>query len=223
MGLWKLWVTNCDKRNFENYSANMQLAGNIDLNPKNVILEDHTRIQTGTRIISHNGKVIVKKFTAISAGCTIIPGAHIPTVGLPQFLSITHINDKEGCIVINEDVWVAANATLLSHCNIGRGALVAAGAVVTNNIPPYAIVAGIPAKVIGVRFSIDQILEHEASLYPKEERFTRNYLEQIFQEHYVGKKATGTSEISDEDKIRLADAKQYYGIKEYSTFFQTLD
>lgn len=221
MGLWKLWVSNCDKRNFENYSANMQLAGNIDLNPQNVSLEDHTRIQTGTRIISHNGKVIVKKFTAISAGCTIIPGAHIPTVGLPQFLSITHINDKDGCIVINEDVWVAANVTLLSHCNIGRGAIVAAGAVVSKNVPPYAVVAGIPAKIIGIRFSIDQILQHESSLYPKEERYTREQLEQIFHENFEGKKSIGKSEISEVDQVRLAAAKQYYGIKDYTTTNQT--
>lgn len=216
-GLWRLWISNCDSNNFAKASSITQLAGNIDLNPKNVFLDDHTRIQTGTRIISSHGKVVIKKFTAIGAGCTIIPGAHIPTVGLPQFLSITHINDKDGCIVINEDVWVAANVTLLSHCNIGRGAIVAAGAVVSKDVPPYAVVAGIPSKVIGVRFTIEQILQHEAILYPKEERYTQEQLEQIFHENFEGKKAIGTSEISDEDRVRLAEAKQFYGIKDYST------
>lgn len=222
IGLWQLWVFNCDKKNFADISTHTKLAGNVDLAPHNMFLEDYTLIQTGTRVISHQGKVVVKKYTAISAGCTIIPGAHIPTVGLPHFLAtMTHINDKDGCITINEDVWVAANVTLLSHCSIGRGAIVAAGAVVSKDVPPYAVVAGIPAKVIGARFSIDQILEHEVSLYPKEERYTRKYLEQIFQEYFEGKKSIGTSEISDDDKIHLAAAKLYYGIKDYSTTNQT--
>lgn len=215
-GLWRLWVNNCDKHNFAQVSEHSQLALNIDLNPHNVYMENHTRIQTGVRMISNNGKLIVKKFSAISAGCTIIPGAHIPTVGLPQFLSTTHINDKDGCIIINEDVWVAAGVTLLSHCNIGRGAVVGAGAVVSKDVPPYAVVAGVPAKIIAVRFSIEQILEHETILYPKEERYTQEQLETIFKENYEGKKIIGTSNISKEDKERLKVAKKQFGIIDYS-------
>jgi len=51
-------------------------------------------------------------------------------------------------VIIEDDVWIATRATILKGVTIGRGAVVAAGAVVTKDVPPYTIVAGVPAKVI---------------------------------------------------------------------------
>lgn len=59
---------------------------------------------------------------------------------------------------IGNDVWIGANVILLEGVNIGNGAIVAAGAVVTKDVPPYAIIGGVPAKVIRYRFSEDDIL-----------------------------------------------------------------
>ncbi len=53
-----------------------------------------------------------------------------------------------GKIVIEDDVWIGANSTILSGVTIGRGAVIGAGAVVNKNVPPYALAAGVPAKVI---------------------------------------------------------------------------
>lgn len=60
---------------------------------------------------------------------------------------------SKGDIVVDDDVWIAYGATILSGVHIGQGAVVAAGAVVTEDVPPYAIVGGVPAKVIKYRFS----------------------------------------------------------------------
>ena len=54
-------------------------------------------------------------------------------------------------IVIEDDVWIGAKATILGNVKIGKGSIVAAGAVVTKNVNEYDIVAGVPAKVIGNR------------------------------------------------------------------------
>ena len=64
----------------------------------------------------------------------------------------------KGDIIIGNDVWVAFGATILSGVKIGDGAVVAAGSVVTKDIPPYAIVGGVPAKVIKYRFD-DEIIK----------------------------------------------------------------
>lgn len=83
-------------------------------------------------------------------------------------------------VIIEEDVWIGCNVTLLAGVTIGRGSTVAAGAVVSKSMPPYCICGGVPAKFIKFYWTIDQILEHETKLYPKEERYTRDQLEEFF-------------------------------------------
>lgn len=64
---------------------------------------------------------------------------------------------SKGDIILDDDVWVGQHAIILSGVHIGQGAVVAAGAVVTKDVPPYAVVGGVPAKVIKYRFSQDII------------------------------------------------------------------
>ena len=186
------------------------------MNPQNIYMDDYSRIQNHLNFISYKGKLIVKKYAAVGAGCTIIPGDHVPTVGVPQYLAgHLHINDVDGEIVIGVDAWVGAGTILLSHCSIGRGAVVAAGAVVSKPVPPYAVVAGVPAKIIATRFTIDQNLQHESELYPVEERMSRTKLEEVFNEYFQGKKSIGKSEMSEEDRVRLEKEKCELGILTY--------
>ena len=127
-----------------------------------------------------------------------------------------HINDVDGEIIVGEDAWVGAGTILLSHCQIGRGAVVAAGAVVSKPVPPYAVVAGVPAKIIATRFTIEQILEHEKQLYPIEERMSREELEKIFEENFQGKRSIGKSDMSKEDKEKLDKKKEELGMPVFS-------
>lgn len=215
--IYKSYVYNCNTKNFLKAGEHITLVKPLYLIPQRIELGSYTRIQPNVKIIaSKNQKVIIKKFSAIGAGSTIIPGNHTPTVSIPQFLSYLYINDVNHTLIVGEDVWVGANSTLLSKGSIGRGAVVAANAVVSKEIPPYAVVGGIPAKIIAVRFSIDQILEHEASLYPPEERFDRDYLEKLFKEKYSKLKTLGTSIITPKEIQQLTLEKSKYRIEDYS-------
>ncbi len=66
---------------------------------------------------------------------------------------------SKGDIVVDDDVWIGYGATILSGVHVGQGAVIAAGAVVTKDVPPYAVVGGVPAKVIKYRFSEELIKE----------------------------------------------------------------
>ena len=61
-------------------------------------------------------------------------------------------------------MWVGSNVTILKGVTIGRGSVIAAGAVVTKSCPPYSIIGGVPAKVLKARFTPDEIKEHECKL-----------------------------------------------------------
>jgi len=68
-------------------------------------------------------------------------------------------------VVLEDDVWLGYACIVLSGVRIGRGAIVAAGAVVVNDVPPYSIVGGVPARVIGQRYTDPmQIQAHERAL-----------------------------------------------------------
>lgn len=66
---------------------------------------------------------------------------------------------SKGDIIIEDDVWIGYGAKIMSGVTVGQGAVIAAGTVVTKNVPPYAIVGGVPGKIIKYRFSEELISE----------------------------------------------------------------
>ncbi len=72
-------------------------------------------------------------------------------------------------IVVEDDVWIGHGSILLTPLRVGRGSVVSAGSVVTKDIPRYAVVAGVPARVIKMRFSPEEIAEHESILIQRGE------------------------------------------------------
>ena len=111
-------------------------------------------------------RVVIGKFCSIADGVKFVFGNHsvenITTFPLQAlcFGGPPHADAiSKGPIEIEHDVWIGANALILSGVKIGHGAVVAAGAVVTRDVPPYAVVGGVPAKLIKFRFREDQILD----------------------------------------------------------------
>ena len=80
-----------------------------------------------------------------------------------MFMKSCPQNDVD--VVIEEEAWIGTGCIILKGVTVGRGAVVAAGSIVTKTVPPYSICAGVPAKVVKMRFTPEQIAEHEAKLY----------------------------------------------------------
>ena len=98
-------------------------------------------------------------------------------------------------------LWFGTNVTILSGVNIGRGCIVGANSVVTKSLPPYSVAIGSPARIVKKVFTVEQILKHEAVLYPANERMTREELEENERKHFPDKGVYGTDQGIDEQAI----------------------
>lgn len=145
----------------------------------NFHISPYVRIARYAVIYSTKASVYIGSKVGIAPYLKIITGNH----------SVLHIgafifdgnypkkaeDDKD--VIIEGDSWFGINVTILSGVTVGRGSVIAAGAVLNKSCPPYSIVGGVPAKVLKYRFSIDEALEHEKKLYPESIRYTRQELE----------------------------------------------
>jgi len=113
---------------------------------------------------SQNERLIIGDFVSIASQVQfILGGGHeygylstFPFRNRVLFESVPEALCK-GPVVVSDDVWIGAKVTILSGVKVGRGAVVATGSVVVKDIPPYAIVGGVPAKIIRYRFERDII------------------------------------------------------------------
>lgn len=151
-------------------------------NPSKVYLYDCTHLSSGSYISTINACFVMKRYSGASNNLMVRTGNHDMIVGR-FYRTITNSEKRKGLdkdVVVEEDVWIGCNVTLLSGVNIGRGAIIAAGAVVNKNVPPYSIVGGVPAKFIKFKWTIEQILEHERILYSESERLSITFLQNLF-------------------------------------------
>ena len=154
---------------------------------QNVYLYENTHLLSNSLILATRAKFIMKKNSGAAEGLTVVCGNHFSKVGR-TFMSITDAEkskelDKD--IIVEEDVWLATNVTLLSGVVVGRGAAVGSGSVVRRPVPPYAVVFGNPAKVVGFKFTPEEVIEHEKVLYPEEERLPLELLEKNYKKFFL--------------------------------------
>lgn len=217
----KLWLDNLPnthvrKSEFKSFGRNSRLEYPCHVeSPASVVVEENVNIRYGLQIINTKTEhVIIKRNTTLAPNVTIVTNNHVPTVGVPIFLlTSSHVNDKSTDVVIEEDCWVGTGAKLLSGSRLGRGCIVGAGSIVTKEVPPYAVVAGIPAKIIAARFTKEQILEHEAILYSEENRLSISFVNKLFESFFDGLKTIGKPAITDEKMLGLIENIE--GLKHY--------
>ncbi len=122
---------------------------------RDVMVDDYRKLSIGDNVaISRSamfvtlGGVSLGNNVIISFGCKILSAGHrIPPVGE----AIRSSGIEIAPVVIEDDVWVCAGAIVLPGVTVGTGAVVAAGAIVNRDVPPYSIVGGTPARVLRMR------------------------------------------------------------------------
>lgn len=154
---------NCYVRNCS-FGFSNTLGERVSLS--NITMGDFTYVASNTRIM--NAKI--GKYCSIGPDILIGLGKHPSSTFVsthPIFFSTLGQSQSVICdrnyfeefanIDIGHDVWIGARAVLLDGVSVGNGAIVAAGSLVTKDVPPYAIVGGVPAKVIKYRFAQHEI------------------------------------------------------------------
>lgn len=158
------------KLGYFGYKASLGIPADLK-NPKNIYLYDFARIGRRSTIMTMGeSKFIMKRGGLTSEGLVVVTSNHHQKIG--HFLSGGNEDNCYRDIIVEEDVWIGINVTLLAGAHIGRGAIIGAGAVVRGEVPPYAVVIGNPARIIKFKWSVEDIMEHEKKLYPENERFS---------------------------------------------------
>ncbi|MEP7165513.1 MAG: acyltransferase [Ferruginibacter sp.] len=133
------------KKNAKSFGNNVTLVFPLTIEGiQSVSIGDNTAIGTYVHIWGYGG---------VSIGNRVQIATHA------SIISVTHDHSSEKMyetsllksVVIDDDVWIGANSTILPGITLGKGCVVGAGSVVTKDVPPLAIVAGNPAKVIKFR------------------------------------------------------------------------
>ena len=144
-----------------------------DFTYRNVTIGNDVYIGPHALFLCTESQIFIRNKVLFGPHVTIIGGDHrITDVGRFIYDVLDKHPEDDQDVHIEDDVWIGTNTTLLKGVTVGRGAVVAAGALVTKDVPPYAIVGGVPAKVLKYRFTPEQIQEHERQLYAEDKRLT---------------------------------------------------
>ena len=188
-GLRHLFIKNMPRTNkFAEFHSTSRITPPTTIfGRSNIYISNNCSIDSDSVLYATNARIVIKQYFVSAKGLTIITGAHERRIG--RFCASITESEKnhdiglDQDVIINEDVWAGINVTIMQGVEIGRGCTIAASAVVTKSTPPYSIYAGVPARFIKFYWTIDQIIDHEIQLYPVEERYTREELEQIFEKY----------------------------------------
>jgi acetyltransferase-like isoleucine patch superfamily enzyme len=169
---------------FESYGTNVRfdpdgcytfetisLGSDVFLGYRPLLIAAESRIRIGSKVM-------------FGPYVSIVGGNHnTAETGRAMFDVKEKRKQDDADVIIEDDVWIGSHAIILKGVTVGRGGIVSAGAVVTKDVPPYAVVAGSPARLVKFRWDVETIQRHEAALYPPESRIPAEVLSRVQGDH----------------------------------------
>lgn len=134
---------------------------------ENIYCGNHVCIGRNAEFVCGRAKIVIGDHVMFGPHVFVITGAHrIDIIGryMDEITNNEKLPENDKDVVFEGDNWIGTNAIILRGVTVGQGAVIAAGAVVTRDVPAYSVVAGCPAKVVKMRFTEDQIAQHKELL-----------------------------------------------------------
>lgn len=144
---------------------------------ENIILGSDVNLGMGPTLMAAKSTIRIGNKVMFGPFVTLIGGNH-NAAEVGRFMVDVHEKrpgDDLG-VIIEDDVWVGTRAVILRGVTVGRGSIIAAGSVVTKDVPPYSIVAGCPARVIKFRWDVETLIRHDETLYGPDSRIPKDKL-----------------------------------------------
>lgn len=135
--------------------------------------------------IDYTGGLVMGDFAWLSEGSKVLTHNHVLELGQGS-------DDSKGCVLtpltIGDRVWIGSRAIIMPGVvEIGRGAMISSDSYVNKRIPPYAIVMGNPAKIVGFRMTPDDILNYEKGTYSEEQRLPEELLRKNYEKYFLSR------------------------------------
>lgn len=153
-GMWHMTLMQLQKVMFARCGRGVRVQPGGRFTYGNILLGDHVSIGRDATFICTRARIHVGDHVMFGPHVFLITGGHRMDVldrCMDEISDAEKLPENDQDIVLEGDNWVGANAIILKGVTIGRGAVVGAGAVVTQDVPPLAVVGGVPAKILKYR------------------------------------------------------------------------
>ena len=164
-GFNKVFITPGKKDSFGSCGKNVKISYGLDIRGnKNIYIGNNCQIGAQCLFWTTRAKIIIEDSVLIGPKITIITGDHRTYVIGKHVIDVgdeEKLPEQDADVTIKQGVWISSNVTILKGVTIGEGAIIAAGAVVVNDVEPYSIYGGVPAKKLKDRFTDEELKLHK--------------------------------------------------------------